>query len=843
MLPHSNPRSAVRVLHLRARFVAFLAGALLSASASGAAQRQPIVPQRVVPGAKLVLGPDRVKGTLNAFGIGTDQSPRLDEQDQELDASYGPLGGTKVLSRTDELVMVGLDLPGDDEQRSFFLYQDGRAGTVGGAYDPEILFDMGPDEMEDERPANANGKAPQTYRAVAAHDLDGDGLEELVVLHLSGTELRLRVIQDEEQGFAIYEQVVTVDGSIDDVAVAAADFDGDGKAEVAAAWAVDGVGVTLTVLNGTRAGFVPFGEVEHLPALAGSAFSLVLESGNVDNDFQAELVLVVDENADPAGLCRWFLYDDLEHGGNELASGPLTSTYLGNVRTAVVGDVALGDIDGDQRDEVLLAGLTAFTHGCQQPDYLVLALDDAEHGFAELGTKHFHHDYYTGACTGGPKLVRWAHINAGDFDGDGRDEIQMNQWIYESADWTAAWTLPASVVLAGSSWQYFDRSTSAFAVGDYTGDGRDDVVTVRAGIFDAQVYGLEQSGANPQFVNRGHIWCESYGADWGFRNPILVPVNVDADSPVLSYEEEHELVFTEPIVIAALAAPPYELGIAQNYGACSTAFGNTVSSGSEFERTVSLSAGASAGVNLDGGPFTQAEFELEQSVTVEASFVSGHSYQLDRTILFQSGWNEDLVVFTTVPMDVYTYTVLSHPADPTLVGQQVQVRLPRDPIVLQADRAYYNEHVFEDGMKVDARVFDHALGDVSSYPSRAEKDQLLALHGGLEHGPVSVGQGSGSTQVTIQVGEAWSTGGALEVSYELAVKATGLGVMGGFTVGASASAGLRITSGVQTTYTGTVGAIGAPDFAANQYEFGLFTYVLSEPVRGYQFEVLNYWVE
>ena len=36
----------------------------------------------------------------------------------------------------------------------------------------------------------------------------------------------------------------------------------------------------------------------------------------------------------------------------------------------------------------------------------------------------------------------------------------------------------------------------------------------------------------------------------------------------------------------------------------------------------------------------------------------------------------------------------THP-DPEMIGQQVVVRLPRDPIILQADRAYYNEHVFE----------------------------------------------------------------------------------------------------------------------------------------------------
>lgn len=850
MLPVPRTPSA-SILPCRVRLGVLLASALLAATSPAAAQRTPVVPQRVGPADKLDLGPDPVSGTLGAFGVDTGATPRRDDQEQELDASYSPLGGTRVLQRIDELVMVGLDLQGDDEQRSFFLYEDGTGGAPFGYYDPPILAGMGPDEMEDERPANANGSAPQSYRAVAAGDLDGDGFEEVVVLHLAGTELRLRVIQDGTQGFATFEQVVTVDGAIDDVAVAAADFDGDRKAEIAAAWAVDGVGVTLTVLNGMGGSFVSLGERDIAPALGGSRFSLVLEAGNVDNDLHAEFALVVDENADPAGLCRWFLYDDVLHAGRQLAGGPLSSTYLGNTRTAVVGDVALGDIDGDQRDEILLAGLTAFTHGCEQPDFLVLALDDAEHGSAPLGTRHFHHDYYTGACTGGPKLVRWAHVDTGDFDADGRDEILVNQWIFDdwidSPDWTADWALPSSVVLSGGSWQYFDRSTSAFAVGDYTGDGRDDILTVRAGVHNTHVYSLENPSdpqLDPDFVHQGYVYCESYGADWGFRNPLLVPVNVDTDSRVLSYEGgQYRFVFTEPIVIAAMAAPPYELGIAQNYGACSTAFGNTVSTGSETERTVSLSAGVSVGANFDFD-VVQGGFEFEDTLRVEASRVSAHSYQLDRTILFQSGWNEDLVVFTTIPVDIYTYTVLSDPDDPATVGKQVEIRLPRDPILLQADREYYDAHVFAEGMQVGANVFQHVIGDVSSYPSRMQKNQLLALHGGLQHGSaVSVGQGTGSTQVAIQVAQAWTEGSALALSYERSLKVTAGGVMGGFSVGVGATSSLRLTSGSQTTYSGTVGAIDDPDFATHAYAFGLFTYVLPDPTHGHAYEVLNYWVE
>ena len=161
-----------------------VAAVLLLAAPPGATQSHPRGPTGSRALDPVLENP--VVTTLNAFGISTAPTPRQDELGQDLDTSYGPLGGSVVLERTDELVMVGLDLQGDDEQRQFFLYQDGTGGAPAGYYDPEILYDMGVDEMEDLRPAVANGRAPQSYRAVASGDVDGDGLEEVLVLHRAG---------------------------------------------------------------------------------------------------------------------------------------------------------------------------------------------------------------------------------------------------------------------------------------------------------------------------------------------------------------------------------------------------------------------------------------------------------------------------------------------------------------------------------------------------------------------------------------------------------------------------------------------------------------------------------
>lgn len=67
--------------------------------------------------------------------------------------------------------------------------------------------------------------------------------------------------------------------------------------------------------------------------------------------------------------------------------------------------------------------------------------------------------------------------------------------------------------------------------------------------------------------------------------------------------------------------------------------------------------------------------------------------------------------------------------------------------------------------------------------------------------------------------------------------------MGG-AVGGSVGAGLSWGTGSATVYAGTVGNLAAETFAANQYSFGLFTYLFNagRPDQP-QFEVVEYWVE
>ena len=121
---------------------------------------------------------------------------------------------------------------------------------------------------------------------------------------------------------------------------------------------------------------------------------------------------------------------------------------------------------------------------------------------------------------------------------------------------------------------------------------------------------------------------------------------------------------------------------------CVTAFGQSESQGGGLDGTVTVSA--STFVGFEGkDPFLGIGGGVESRVTATASFSAGVFYTLEETVEFETGPLEDTVVFTTIPLDRYTYEIVSHP-DPERIGEKIVVNLPRSPITLQVEREFFN---------------------------------------------------------------------------------------------------------------------------------------------------------
>ncbi len=815
--------------------------------------------------------------SLNVLGVDTTATDRVDPDQDALPEDYSPLGSSASFgspdefsdesgaNKTDEIFIVNAAVDGGSTRLNL-VEQVGVQIDGNGAVNPGITSVLhtlpgAGNEWVDET-SGGDSDNQQGLRDVAAGDVDDDGLEEIVIVFVDTAAadrvVKIKIIEDMEDGYAEIEETLADGDGILDVAITTGDFNGNGADQVAVVLTQEGSSELLIVSpqsggDGERASNFTVDEalsktLTH--TLESPIETAEIASGNLDYDNSAELVVVVNEFvANPiGGVATYYVYDDQKTSLNPLDSGLVSGTD-GQSYVARQADVTTGDIDGDGIDEVVFAGLTDLGTSCgDNYDAILTALDDAKHGLEPLSAKSYE-PFFSKCPAFGPWRLRFIHVNAFDLDGDGIDEVQANQFVFGNLTETGAFgepihEMPQDIFVDDDSdaSAYITSASTTIATGDVTGDGRENIMVYTPWQTDVRIFGLSNI-ETVGFAELSRIDAES-GANTQTRiGPILLPVNVDMDSPVLKYSDgAYELVFTEPVLIALLAAAPCGEGIGQNIDACSVSFGQTESTMVDASITVSVKAGIHTGVKTAANiPFVgDVGAEFKKSVTLTASISAGVAYTVEKSRVFSTGPLEDGVVFTTIPYDRYTYEILSHP-DPELVGGEVVVSLPREPIMLKVERGFYNANIIDTSIPINDNVFSHTVGDVQSYPSDGEKNMLLSQYGGLENGPISVGQGGGSDGLGIDVSTAISAGASLGIEIEKSVEVTAGPAMAGFSVGYGVSASLTVTSGSSTSYSVTVGDLDAASFADNQYSYGMFTYV--QTVDDEQFEVINFWVE
>ena len=801
---------------------------------------------------------DPIAETLEGLGVDTTATARLDDRGDALPDGYSPLGASRDFAASRELLVLGMPLhPSSGFDSHLTLVEqvpDGLDGSGRQIYDTEVLF----------APAAAgtpwaDARADGSLRAAARADLDRDGLEELAVVYwdAGAGALQLQRYDDQGAGFAATAAVpIELSGAAPRaIAVESGDLDGDGRAELVIALSFE-TGARLVFVRNVDGTLVPDAAGVPLPqTLAGSEVSVALATGNLDHDPAHEVIAVVNEyreqaNAPAIGVARYHVLDSADRAFAVVASGLVRATSGALNRTALTADVAMGDIDGDHLDEPIFGGLTHFDpDGDCDYRYLLVALDDLAHGLAPLGAREQDAGLGGQCRAGAPLRLRHVHVNTLDLDGDGHPEIQANQFVYEDFVGAPPFTRVAGVEIEprslfaydGGYTGRFDRHTSAMVTGDLTADGRGDVALYSQATHKLEIWGIGEPART--WTRQGTIALAPLAGDAAVA-PVLLAPNVNHDSLVLKYDGgEHRLVFTEPIVIAALAAAPCHGNLSQDRSYCRTALGVAESSSVETEDTYTITTSSSVGFSTEFSILGAKVAGLDVLATVQAhaSRVTSKAYTLTKRLVYTTGPIEDTVIFTTIPHDQYTYTVLSH-RDPELIGAKIVISLPRSPIELQVSRDYYNAHI-RDGLKIDEAIFRHAAGDPRSYPTASEKDRLLARHGGFAVGPQAVGQGGGLQTLEINVHEVSGGGVSWGAEFNLDVKATAGALVTGFSVGAGEERSLRINHGKESSYVGSVTNLSEAELAKHGYQFGLFTYVYEEPDSGRQLEVVHYWVE
>lgn len=805
---------------------------------------------------------DPIADSLSALGVDVTETDRIDDEGDSLPERYSPLGPRADLGMTRELLVVGVSpslSAGDSASEMALVSLAPEPLSEDGIqrFDQEVLLSREADAVPW---ASAQGEEPLARRAFARADIDGDGLEELAVVFWdqSSGELFAQTYEDSKAEFAAGAPLSLGTSEVLALAIEGGDFDGDGDDELAVALATSEGAQLWWLERGDDGALAVAPERLDLPqVLPGSTVKVALAAGNLDYDPADELALLVNEqrsqpNAPTQGMARYHALDDANHGFAEVASAEVEADTEAGQRSAVLADLAMGDVDGDNVDELILAGLTHLDpDGDCDYGYLAIVLDDYKRALAPLGVHEQDLGLASECAEQTPLELRHVHVNALDVDGDLRSEIQINRFIYDDFVSEPAFSggpqfeLDPRHLYGDAEEGYtgrFDQARSAMVTGDFTGDGREDVAVYSQSTHTLEVWGIAEP--DQTWSLQSSLPLAALPGDQPVH-PVLVAPNTNVDGVSLSYASgEHALVFTQPIIIAALAAAPCYEGLGQNLFSCRTKFGSAQSDTVTTQSEVSLRASAKVGFATEFSFLGLAKVgtEVTQTVEARASLATSNSYTLTKSISYTTGPIEDTVIFTTIPYDQYTYTVISHP-DESLIGAEIVVSLPRTPIELQVTREFYNEHVEEGGVKVDESIFGHVAGDPLSYLRPEDKDALLVDRERLEVGPQAVGQGGGNESLGINVYTETGATVGWGASFTTSVSATAGVVVTGFEVGFDTSASLQVSHGEESQYTGTVSNLPAEHFADHGYEFGLFTYVHEDPSSGQQFEVVNYWVQ
>lgn len=831
------------------------------------------------PDSATVQRPSLLSDSLERLGVDTTPTPRVDSDGEPLRNGYAPLGQARVIENyITQLAIVGAGLQGSEDRPLTVLDaevstdESGVTHLEGAAsiHQPPAGTHAWASPVED-----ADDSA-RSRRDAVGYDVDGDGRQELVVVFMDATkrnQLRLQILDDGKANFEILvDDPLLERDDIADVTLAVADFSEDGKPELLIALSRDAAASAGGPRQTELLHFVQAAEgyqasdwtQTFTPHFDDSLVSVILRTGSLDRDHADELVVIVNEESASASgsgaTSRYWVYDDALEDFTLLDASPIAGIDRdGTARNAVVGDAAIGDVNGDGRNELTLGGLRALTKNCLDAPFEQLffqTLSLREGSFEVLDAHSVNASPAIGqdcAASGFEREVRFAPVQHADMDGDGQSELHVGRFIF-------AWQAPTEGAerrweevdsLAGESFYpepnaVFQRSTSAFTSGDFTGDGRDNLMFYVSNARELVIWGWHPIAAGGErSAYQVSVPIAFNDEDANARPyPLLVAGDFLGNGTVLRYQaESHRLVFTEPVILAALAAAPCGRDIEQNTDACVTRYGMGESLEQGRENTVSFEAGVHLGMNAEIDiPFAPTiSTEIIASVNRTESYTLSEAYRLERSVTYETGPLEDAIIFTTIPYDQYTYTIASHP-DEDVVGEEVIVSLPREPRRVMAERAFFNAVVVNEGLQIGENVFQHTPGDYRSYPSLATRNELLdgqqnKLIGDREW----VSQGTGSTSVELALTEISGHAESLGHSYEMDVTTTLGAVIAGFSVGYGAEATLTVTTEETAVYGGSVGAISGETWRDHQYAFGMFMYTANTAIQSFQ--VLNYWVE
>jgi len=599
--------------------------------------------------------------------------------------------------------------------------------------------------------------------------------------------------------------------------IASGDIDGDGRDEVV----ISSEG-TLYVLDHD----LSLKKQQDIPLISASSPDtqiLRVACGDLNGDGTAEIV-VTNGTFDANKTAQVSVYSYSAGALTSLLSGGAIgiSTASKNLRSAAV---AIGDVDGDKKPEIVLAGIEDSAAGCIT---MILNVDQTSgvwtNSFVNTvktsALKSMAQNYWAG-WTGPQQNDAMVPILAlGDLDGDGKDEIVSNDDVLAvtvslgNATLDYAFTNGNNILRQGLAaanlpgtagiWGNFTYGNVAWAadripdtaynsqvkMGDLNGDGKEEIVVLDYKRAVLRTYSCQ----NNVIIKNSDISITTDDTDNSNFCKYLCLADVNNDGASYKYNG-HALIFSAPVIVGVISGPPYwNVQDPKNPG-------SLIQDTSQMQTSFGLSAGASVGIGgsvevavsgkigASGVLPVASNGEAKATVEITGGFSAGFDAELTGSmkVSYLCPAGVDKVMFFSVPIDVWEYENVNNAAD------KFYIKEPRKPEMQYVDVSWYNDNN-GDYPDIDAGALkNHVIGKPYTYPTFAQATSLFqALPGAsfliqtLQNtaGMVIPGvpEGNGNTVLEYSVGGSVGASFSVfgEVKYEQECSFIGL-------VGASAS--------------------------------------------------------
>ena len=331
---------------------------------------------------------------------------------------------------------------------------------------------------------------------------------------------------------------------------------------------------------------------------------------------------------------------------------------------------------------------------------------------------------------------------------------------------------------------------------------------------------------------------------------VLANGDFDADGVTLQHTGRTDLRLGDPIPLVVLSAPPSKSGISQNYDDTESSYSQSQTAGNSVgvTTTSAITYGAEVGFDLFGILGVSGRASLDKA-TQRTQTNSKYETIVEG---YRGAYDSDVIIFQGTLYETYEYVILSAP-DPAAVGTFVTLDFPVQANTYKWTVDYYNQNVRpEDQIGMD--VLTHSAGDIATYPSRAELDQELngTLHWDLQASrPVSQGGASDFQLVSFGTEQASEVQRTITKSYG---GGASIGIGGSVDKTNSNGSTHATTYGTETSFEASIGDISSPaDYESWRYDWGFSVQTVGRTADGgnapigytprkHSFQYLRYWV-